>query len=61
MLTFKKDEFGAIDVIGNYGIDMGFFVKSQSWWIYVFGEGDLSMNHDEIKQLYEKSMELNGE
>ena len=61
MLTFKKDEFGAIDVIGDYGIDMGFFMESPAQWIFVFGEGDLSMNHDEIKQLYEKSMELSGE
>ena len=61
MLTFKKDKYGAIDIVDDYGSDIGFFVESPAQWIYVFGEGDLSMTHDEIKQLYEKSIELNGE
>jgi len=29
MLTFKKDKYGAIDVIGDCGIDMGFLWNLQ--------------------------------
>ena len=60
MLTFKKWTDETIKVANDSYMEIGFFAKNNGWF-FVFGEGDLSMNHDEIKQLYEKSMELNGE